>query len=315
MIVEKIALIGGGLIGQAWAIVFARAGHQVALYDASPLTMEQAQKNIASRLEDLARFKLADDPATTFQRISWSIKPGDAVNGAAYVQESVPERPEVKKEVYKQLDQLIGDETIIGSSTSGLPASAFTESLACRSRCLVAHPINPPSVTPLVELCPAPWTDRAVVDRVFELMTKIGQSPIRVKKEVPGFIANRLQGALLTMALRLVEDGVCSMEDIDIAIRDGIGRRWSFMGPFETIDLNAPGGIADYMARYGPLYEEIEGSAKEPLDWSGTLAQSLEVERRKRLSADAIPERSEWRDRRLMALAAHKRAADEKIGE
>ncbi|MGI9484355.1 MAG: 3-hydroxyacyl-CoA dehydrogenase [Geminicoccaceae bacterium] len=312
---EKIALIGGGLVGQAWAIVFARAGYQVAMYDASPLTMEQAQGNIASRLEDLARFKLTDDPNSVFQRISWSIKPSDAVAGASYVQESVPERLEVKREIYKELDQLIGGDSIIGSSTSGIPASAFTENLACRSRCLVAHPINPPSITPLVELCPAPWTDSAVVERVFELMTGAGQSPIKVRKEVPGFIANRLQGALLTMALRLVKDGICSAEDVDIAIRDGIGQRWSFMGPFETIDLNAPGGIADYMARYGPLYEEIEGSAEAPLGWNKALSTRIETERRERLSIEAIPERSEWRDRRLMALAAHKRAADEKIGE
>ncbi|MDH3664393.1 MAG: 3-hydroxyacyl-CoA dehydrogenase [Alphaproteobacteria bacterium] len=312
---QKIALIGGGLVGQAWAVVFARAGHPVTLYDASPLIMEQAEANIAPRLNDLTRFRLIDNPDAVLGRISYAIKPGDAVAGADYVQESVPERLDVKREVYAELDRFIGDDTIIGSSTSGIPASEFTENLACRARCLVAHPINPPSVTPLVELCPAPWTDAKVVERVAELMTSAGQSPIRVKKEVPGFVANRLQGALLAMALRLVEDGVCSVEDVDIAIKDGIGRRWSFIGPFETIDLNAPGGIKDYMARYGPLYEEIERSAEDPLEWSDALASRVEAERRKRLPADGIPERSEWRDRRLMALAAHKRVADEKIGK
>ena len=312
---EKVALIGGGLVGQAWAVVFARSGHPVSLYDASPLTMEQAQINIASRLDDLTRFRLIDDPGEVLERVTYAIKPSDAVQGAGYVQESVPERLEVKREVYAELDRWIGDDTIIGSSTSGIPASEFTENLACRARCLVAHPINPPSVTPLVELCPAPWTDHAVVNRIFDLMTSVGQSPIRVRKEVPGFVANRLQGALLTMALRLVEDGVCSAEDVDIAIRDGIGRRWSFIGPFETIDLNAPGGIADYVTRYGPLYEDIERSTEGPIVWSDTLATRLEAERRERLPAEDIPERSEWRDRRLMALAAHKKAADEKIGE
>lgn len=312
---EKIALIGGGLVGQAWAIVFARAGHPVTVYDASPMTLEQAETNIASRLNDLTRFKLIDDPDVVLGRIGFAIKPGDAVEGADYVQESVPERVEVKRAVYQELDQLIGAETIIGSSTSGIPASAFTDNLACRARCLVAHPINPPSVTPLVELCPAPWTDPATVDRVFDLMTGAGQSPIRLKKEVDGFVANRLQGALLTMALRLVEDGICSVEDVDIAIRDGIGRRWSFIGPFETIDLNAPGGIADYMARYGSLYEKIERSADQPLEWSEALAARMEAERRERLPADGIPERSAWRDRRLMALAAHMKAAGERIGD
>ena len=312
---EKIAVIGGGLVGQAWAIVFARAGHQVAFYDASPLTVEQAQVNIASRLQDLERFKLVDDSDAVFQRIDWSIKPVDAVAGAGYVQESVPERIDIKRDVYAELDRIIGGETIIGSSTSGIPASAFTENLACRARCLVAHPINPPSVTPLVELCPAPWTEGNVVDRVSDLMARAGQSPILVRKEVPGFVANRLQGALLTMALRLVEEDICSIEDIDIAIRDGIGRRWSFMGPFETIDLNAPGGVADYITRYGPLYEEIERSTTAPVAWTEGLAKQVEADRRRSLDAADIPERSEWRDRRLMALAAHIRAADEKIGE
>lgn len=312
---ERIALIGGGLIGQAWAIVFARAGHEVMMYDASPVTIEQAQINIASRLDDLTRFKLIDDPGEVLEQISYAVKPGDAVQGAGYVQESVPERVEVKREVYAELDRIIGADTIIGSSTSGIPASAFTESIACRSRCLVAHPINPPYLNPLVELCPAPWTDKIALDRTHDLMSKAGQSPIRVKKEVPGFIANRLQGALLSMALKLVEEGYASVDDVDIAIKDGIGLRWSFMGPFETIDLNAPGGVADYIARYGPLYEEIERSAAEPLAWDETLAGSIETARREALPLERLNERSEWRDRRLMALAAHKQLAAQKIGD
>lgn len=311
---EKIALVGGGLIGQAWAIVFSRAGHEVVMYDASPVIIEQAQANIASRLDDLARFNLIDDPKAMLDRIGYAIRLGDAVAGADYVQESVPERVDVKREVYGELDRYVGEKTIIGSSTSGIPASAFTEKLACRSRCLVAHPINPPYVTPLVELCPAPWTDKTAIDRTHDLMTRVGQSPIRVKKEVPGFIANRLQGALLTMAMKLVEEGYASVEDVDIAIRDGIGLRWSFMGPLETIDLNAPGGIADYMARYGSLYEEIEKSAAAPLAWDEALAGRLEASRREKLPADQLGERSEWRDRRLMALAAHKQLAVQKIG-
>ncbi len=312
---ERIALIGGGLIGQAWAIVFARAGHEIMMHDASPVTIEQAQINIASRLDDLARFNLIEDPKAVLGRIGYAIRISDAVAGADYVQESVPERIEVKREVYDELDRAIGQDTIVGSSTSGIPASAFTENLACRSRCLVAHPINPPYVTPLVELCPAPWTDKIVVDRTHDLMTRVGQSPIRVKKEVPGFIANRLQGALLTMAIKLVEQGYASAEDIDIAIKDGIGLRWSFMGPLETIDLNAPGGITDYMARYGPLYEEIEHSSAAPLVWSEALSSHLEASRRKALPLDRLGERSEWRDRRLMALGAHKQLATQKIGD
>ena len=312
---ERIALVGGGLIGQAWAIVFGRAGHEVMLYDAEPAALKRARDALALRLEDLAGFGLVDDPRAVLGRIGYATGLAEALDGAAYVQESVPERVEVKREVYGELDRLAGPDAILASSTSGIPASAFTEHLDGRHRCLVAHPINPPFVTPLVELCPAPWTDGAVLDRAHELMTRSGQAPIRLNKEVQGFVANRMQAALIGAALRMVRDGVASAADIDVAIKDGIGLRWSFMGPLETIDLNAPGGIADYLRRYGPLYHAIE-SEQGPLDWTeDALLRQLEKERRAVLPTGHVPERSAWRDRRLMALAAQKRHAAATIGE
>jgi 3-hydroxyacyl-CoA dehydrogenase len=312
---ERIALVGGGLIGQAWAIVFGRAGHDVMLYDAEAAALKQARDGIAARLADLAGFGLVDDPQAVLGRIGYATGLAEALDGAAYVQESTPERVEVKREVYTELDRLAAPDAILASSTSGIPASSFTEHVAGRHRCLVAHPINPPFVTPLVELCPAPWTDAAVVDRTHALMTGVGQAPIRLNKEVQGFVANRMQAALIGAALRMVADGVASAEDIDVAIKDGIGLRWSFMGPFETIDLNAPGGIADYIRRYGPLYEAIEGE-HGPLDWTDdALLRRVDEERRTVLPTGQLAERSAWRDRRLMALAAQKRAAAETIGE
>jgi L-gulonate 3-dehydrogenase len=312
---ERIALVGGGLIGQAWAIVFGRAGHEVMLYDAEPAALKRARDGLALRLDDLAGFGLVDDPRAVLGRIGYATGLAEALDGADYVQESVPERVEVKQEVYGELDRLAGPDAILASSTSGIPASAFTEHLAGRQRCLVAHPINPPFLTPLVELCPAPWTDPAVVDRAHELMTRAGQAPIRLRKEARGFVANRMQAALIGAALRMVEEGVASAGDVDVAIRDGIGLRWSFMGPLETIDLNAPGGIADYLRRYGPLYQAIEGE-HAPLDWTADpLLRQLEEERRAALPSERLGERSAWRDRRLMALAAQKHHAAETIGE
>jgi L-gulonate 3-dehydrogenase len=312
---ERIALVGGGLIGQAWAIVFGRAGHEVMLYDADPGALKQARAALALRLEDLAGFGLVADPKAVLGRIGYATGLAEALDGAAYVQESVPEQVAVKRAVYGELDRLAGPEAILASSTSGIPASSFTEHLALRHRCLVAHPINPPFVTPLVELCPAPWTDPAVVDRTHQLMTRLGQAPIRLCREVPGFVANRMQAALIGAALRLVKDGVASAADVDVAIKAGIGLRWSFMGPLETIDLNAPGGIADYLRRYGPLYQAIERE-QAPLDWAdAALLSQLEEARRALLPAARLAERSAWRDRRLMALAAQKRQAAEHIGE
>jgi 3-hydroxyacyl-CoA dehydrogenase len=305
---ERVALVGGGLIVQSWAIVFGRAGHEVVLFDAEPAALEQARRNIAARLEDLAGLGLVEDAAAALGRVRYAATLGEALASADHVQESTPERVEVKRALFAELDRLAAPDAVLASSTSGIPASAFTEGLSGRQRCLVAHPINPPFVTPLVELCPAPWTDPAVVERTHALMSRAGQAPIRLRREVQGFVANRMQGALIGAALRMVKDGVASAEDIDIAIRDGIGLRWSFMGPFETIDLNAPGGIADYLRRYGPLYQAIEGEQAGALDWGDeALLAQLEQERRARLPTEALPERSVWRDRRLMALAAHRR--------
>ena len=312
---DKIALVGGGLIGQAWAIVFGRAGCDVMLYDAEAGALRPARDAIAARLADLAGFGLVDDPHAVLGRIGYATGLAEALAGATYVQESAPERIEVKRELYAELDRHAAPDAILASSTSGIPASSFTEHVAGRHRCLVAHPINPPYVTPLVELCPAPWTDPAVVDRTHELMARVGQAPIRLRREVQGFVANRMQAALIGAALRMVADGVASAADVDVAIKAGIGLRWSFMGPFETIDLNAPGGIADYLQRYGPLYQAIERE-QEPLDWTAdALLRQLEDERRALLPAEGLAERSAWRDRRLMALAAQKRHAAETIGE
>ena len=312
---DRIALVGAGLIGQAWAIVFGRTGHEVMLYDAEPAALKRARDGIAARLADLAGFRLVDDAHAILGRIGYATGLAEALDGADYVQESAPERVEVKRELYVELDRLAAPDAIIASSTSGIPASVFTEHVAGRQRCLVAHPINPPFVTPLVELCPAPWTDPAVVDRTHDLMSRVGQAPIRLKKEVQGFVANRMQAALIGAALRMVADGVASAADIDTAIKHGIGLRWSFMGPFETIDLNAPGGIADYLRRYGPLYQAIEGE-HGPLEWTADpLLRQVDEERRAALPAERLPERSAWRDRRLMALAAQKRDAAAHIGE
>jgi L-gulonate 3-dehydrogenase len=314
---EKIALIGAGLVGQAWAIVFGRAGHDVMLYDAEAGALKRARDGIAARLGDLLGFGLVDDPHVVQGRIGYAIGLAEALDGATYVQESTPERVEVKREVFAELDRLAAPDAVLASSTTGIPPSSFTEHLKGRQRCLVAHPINPPFVTPLVEICPAPWTDAAAVDRTVALMSAAGQAPIRMRREAQGFIANRMQAALIGAALRMVRDGVASTEDIDTAIRDGLGLRWSFIGPLETIDLNAPSGIADYLRRYGPLYQAIEREhADAALDWTDeALLRKVDEERRQRLPLEDLGERSAWRDRRLMALAAQKRAAAEQIGQ
>ena len=309
-----IAVIGAGLIGRAWAICFARAGHRVKLHDVSQPALASALGLIGGALNDLKANGLLDDPEGAQARISTAATLEDALSGVAYVQENVRETVEAKQEIFAAMDRIADPATILATSSSNIRASLFTEDLKGRARCLVAHPANPPHLVPIVELSPAPWTDPAVVERARALHEAAGMVPILVKKEVPGFILNRLQGALLAEAFKLVADGYASTEDVDKTIKDGLGLRWSFMGPFETIDLNAPAGIADYIARYAPMYWDMQQEQAQPRRWDKALSDTLEGERREALPADRLDDRQAWRDRRLMALIAHKRDAAKKIG-
>ena len=302
----QVAVIGAGLIGRAWSIVFARAGFEVALWDKFPQAVPAALEFIAERLPELRENGLLkDDPAAVLARIRPVEALGDAVRDADYVQENGPERVPDKIELFGALDRLARPDAVLASSTSGIPASAFTEGLPGRARCLVAHPVNPPYLIPLVEICPAPWTGAEAVARTRDVMTRAGQVPATVKKEMDGFALNRLQGALLAEAFRLIADDVISPADLDALVKHGLGLRWSFMGPLETIDLNAPGGLADYCDRYGPLYAKMQAQMT-PLTWDAALVGQLQAARRAELPANMQPVRQEWRDRRLMALLAHK---------
>jgi len=309
---EKIAIVGAGIVGRGWAISFARGGHDVRLYDTDASVLDAALAEIGDLVAGLhAHDLLSDqDPSAVTQRIVATTDLARALGGATYVQECTPERVEAKNEVFAALDAAAGDGAVIASSSSAILPSRFTEGLPGRHRCLVAHPINPPYLVPAVEIVPAPWTDVEAVERTSKLMRCCGQAPIVMKKEAEGFVMNCLQGALLHEAFRLVAEGYASAEDVDTGVRDGLGLRWSFMGPFETIDLNSPGGIRDYIGRYGPAYERI-AQDQHPVPWRGALVDDLEQARAERLPRDLLGERQRWRDRRLMALIAHKRAGGE----
>lgn len=313
----RVAIVGSGFIGRAWAISYARAGHDVVLWDAVPDAPTQAIDYIAGVLPNLSANGLLGGfkPEQVQSRLFTADTLEEALDGVDHVQENTPEDVEVKRKIFAQLDAAAPANAVLASSSSAILPSTFTEELKGRARCLVVHPINPPYLVPAAEVVPAPWTDPAVVERTREFLVSAGHAPIVMKKELDGFVMNRMQGALLEEAFRLVADGYASIEDVDIGIREGLALRWSFMGPFETIDLNAPDGVRDYAARYQSIYERIFSSQQRRVDWSGEVMDKIEDDRRKNLPADKLAERQVWRDRRLMALAAHKRRADEDIGK
>jgi 3-hydroxyacyl-CoA dehydrogenase len=285
----KVAIAGAGSIGVAWAIVFARAGHDVAVYEPDAARREAARAEIRARL--------ATTPAAGAVVIHAELRA--AVRGAGHVQECAPEDLALKRELFARFAELT--DAPLASSSSALTASEFAPGI---SRALVAHPANPPHILRIVELVPAPFTDPAVVDRVEALMSGAGMSPVRLKREIEGFVYNRLQGALLREAYCLVRDGVAGVDDIDRVVREGLGRRWAVIGPFETADLNTRGGIEAHAQRLGPAYARMGAERGQDDPWTPELVAHVTAERRARLPLERWDERVAWRDRRMAAVAA-----------
>jgi L-gulonate 3-dehydrogenase len=306
-----VGLVGVGLIGRAWANVFSRAGWNVRLWDPVPGALADAPKLIAQSLEDVARHGLARDPAAAAKRIVAAASLEAAVQDVELVVESGPERVEVKIELFARLDAAAPASAILASSSSALVTSRFTEKLKGRHRCLVAHPVNPPHVVPIVELSGASWTSPETIARARVIYDSIGQVPIVVKREIDGFILNRMQAVLLSEAMRLVGEGYVSAEDLDKTIRDGLGLRWSFMGPFETIELNAPGGIPDYCARFGAVFAELASLPVTPQLWGKDNIARAVASWGRSPSPQDILDKQRWRDERLAALVAHKKGQPE----
>ncbi len=303
---RNVAIVGVGLIGRAWAAIFARAGWNVRLTDSHAPTLGAAPGLIRDELHALNRHGLADDPEGAMSRISIASGLADALKDAEFVQENGPEKVEDKIALFAELDRLAAPDTLLVSSTSAIVASRFTENLKGRARCLVGHPVNPPHLVPLVELCGAPWTSPEAISRAREIYRAIGQVPVTVNKEINGFVLNRLQGALLAEAFRLVGEGYMSAEDLDHTVKDGLGLRWSFLGPFETIELNAPGGIPDYCARYTGFYKELAAEAAGPEVYASPNVDRVIAAWPHQPAPKRIAALTSQRNERLAALVAHK---------
>lgn len=303
----KVAIIGSGLIGRAWAVVFAHAGCQVVMYDTDPACRDGALDAVKTEAEILHRHGLLADVSAVLDRLNITSDLQDAVTAADFIQENGPERPDVKQALFADLDRLAPADTPIASSTSAIPASLFTQDLVGRHRCFVGHPVNPPHLVPLVEICGAPWTEAAILDKAYDLYANSGMQPVRIKTEKQGFVLNRLQGAVLAEALRLLDEDVISVEDLDKTMKDGLGMRWAFMGPFETIELNAPEGVADYFRRYCRLYRDMATEPPGPGVFDEQVTNAIAQTWQTKLGKDDIPYRTGWRNERLASLSAWKK--------
>ena len=307
---KKVALIGCGLIGQSWAISFLSAGFEVSLFDPVEGVTIQSKEKIKAKLKELQNYGLLKNKKISdfFEKIHLAQDIQQAIEGSIYVQESGPEDLGIKKALTKEIDAATPDNIPIASSTSGIPTSLYAVDLKGKDRCLVAHPINPPHLIPAVEIVPAPFTSEVITQTVKDIMISIDKEPLELKKEIPGFVVNRLQGALLSEAFNLIKDGISSAEDIDKAISEGLGLRWSFMGPFQTIHLNAPEGIAGYVKRYEKMYREMFNDPD--MNWPSVVQLGLEKELLNLYSLEGQKKHEERRDRKLIQLLIHKKSSE-----
>ena len=299
--IRRITIIGTGVIGASWASLFLAKGLDVVATDVAPGAEAALKHFVAAAWPALQRLGLASGASQS--RLSFTAALTDAVKDADLVQENGPEKIEFKKTLYRQLDELLHPSVIIASSSSGLTMSEIQS--ACElhpERCVIGHPFNPPHLVPLVEIVGGAKTSKDTIDRADEFYTSIGQRTVRVNKEMPGHVANRLQAALSREVYYLVAEGVVSAADIDTALSWGPGLRWGIMGSMMLNHLGGgPGGIEHFFQQFtGPMtaWWKTLGSPVLTPEVQKTLIDSVHAE----VGSRTIDELAAERDEVLLGL-------------
>ena len=302
--IRRVACVGSGLIGQGWAALFALKGYEVVLQDLSKEILGRAVSRVDSHARFLVDAGLDGDADSARGLIETTTDIAKAVGEADFVVESVFESYEVKKRVFTEMDRAAPESTVLASSTSGLLMTEIQKAAEYHpERCIVAHPWNPAHLVPLVELCPGELTSERTVERAYAVMEDIGKVPVVLRKEVPGFIANRLSVALWREALDLVDRGVASVEDVDKAVRAGPGIRWAIMGPYLTYHLGGGAGGIEYLMRH--IGESKATWLETMAKWTVTPDSAVEKAIEgvgDMVGGKSYEELESWRDERLAKL-------------
>jgi carnitine 3-dehydrogenase len=298
--IQHVAVIGAGTIGASWTAHFLSRGLRVSAYDPSPGAPDLIRRTIDAAWPVLQRLGAVEGASPD----NWSFHadPLAAVAGAQFVQESAPERYEVKQALLPAIAAVLDEDVVIASSSSGLLASRLAEGCRHPGRVLIGHPFNPPHLVPLVEVV-GPHATRAAIAAAMGFYRAIGKHPIEIRKEVPGHLANRLQAALWREAVHLVAEGVASVADVDAAISEGPGLRWALMGPHTTFHMaGGEGGMDAFMHHLMPAVTGWWADLGSPTMTPELQAKLIEGVRAGR----PIPEMARRRDEFLTALIAMK---------
>jgi 3-hydroxypropionate dehydrogenase (NADP+) len=302
--IEKVACIGSGLVGQSWAALYVLHGYHVVLQDISKEKLLTAVKRVYHHMDVLVEAGLAQKQNEGEIQLTTTTRLEDALRGVDFVTESVYESLDVKRPLYAEMDELTPEDVVLASSTSGYMMSEIGRDMKNHpERAIVAHPWNPVHLIPLVELSPSPYTSKETINRTYKLMEDIGRVPVVLKKEAPGFIANRISVALWREALDIVNRGIASVEDVDKAVMAGPGIRWAMMGPYLTYHLGGgEGGIEYLMDHIGVKKQEW---LKDMANWTEFPdgVKDKAVQGVDELVGDMCLEELEaWRDKYLISL-------------
>jgi len=261
--VKKIAVIGAGIMGHGIAQTFALGGYEVTLNDIAGDILDKALRQVRKNLDTFIEFGITTDEAAkeAMARIKTSVSLKGAVQDVDFVAEAVPEIMDMKKRVFKDLDSYCPSHTVIASNTSGLSMTEMASEITRQDQAVIAHWWNPPHIIPLVEIVKGRYTSDETVNLVYQLLVAIRKKPVRILKEVPGFLGNRMQFALYREALACLRDGVASAEDIDLAVKASFGFRLPTLGPLETSDF---GGLDTFLNISEYLFKEIDRSTEAP---------------------------------------------------
>ena len=300
-----IACIGAGTIGHSWALLFAWKGFKVYLYDIDEVILRNAMDKIKSSLEILAKYNVVkyDDINSIISRIETTTDLRRASIESTYIQESAPEDLQIKIKVFKEIENYTSKETIIASSTSSIPISHVQPHLKYPERTIVVHPINPPHLIPLVEVVPGIKTSTETIKKTIDMMKSLGRVPVVLKKEVRGFVTNRLSAALFHEIVWLVVNDVISAEDVDKIISEGLGIRWALMGQLEIWHIGGGDeGMRGFVKKFGKMVDDVYAD----LDKSSPYITLPEVNEKLINAVEKafpnIKDRIPWRDEMLMKL-------------
>ncbi|MBO6675070.1 MAG: NAD-binding protein [Rhizobiales bacterium] len=297
----KITILGAGSIGVSFAAFFSDIGAHVSLIDPDAERRVAASQGLADQRESMREAGLlrgGAGPVDTLGNLETALPKADLVI------ECGPENLATKQEIFADLLARSGSETVLATASSAITISEILPNPSQQKRCLVAHPVNPPAILRVIELVPAPGTDQQATAKAASLFQSAGFETVQLGHEIEGFVLNRLQSAVLREAYRLVDEGVTDVAGIETIMRMGLGPRWALSGPFETAELNTPGGIKAHAARMGPAYKRIGEARGETVDWNDALISKVDAQRREVLSLGELAGRATWRSRAVARLVA-----------